>query len=165
MARALIEATIASHPTAEVQDAHDVKQSYTSRIDSFLAVIFAMLALAIVIALIGIGNTVQLSVHERTRELGLLRAVGASRGQLRSMVRWEASLISVIGTVAGVGLGVAFSWAIIHGLGRDDRLLYTVPIRQVIGFVALGAVAGVVASLRPSARAGRLDILGAIAAE
>ena len=163
--RAAVEAAVKPYPTAQVQDEHDVKQSYTTRINGFLAIIFAMLALAIVIALIGISNTLQLSVHERTRELGLLRAVGQSRAQVRSMVRWEAATISLLGTVCGVAFGVAFGWAIVHGLGRDQNLIFSVPVGQLVIVVVVGAVAGVVAALRPAMRAARLDILQAIAAE
>lgn len=163
--RAAIEAAVKAYPTARVQDSHDLKQSYTSRINGFLAIIFGMLALAIVIALIGIGNTLQLSVFERTRELGLLRAVGSTRRQVRSMVRWEATIIAVFGTFGGVMAGVAFGWAIIHGLGRDNNVLFAVPVGQAVVIMIVGAAAGVLAALRPASRAGRLDILAAIAAE
>jgi putative ABC transport system permease protein len=148
-----------------VQDSNDLKQSYSSRVNALLSIIFGMLALAIVIALIGISNTLQLSVHERTREIGLLRAVGASRPQIRSMVRWEAVIIALLGTLGGTVLGIAFGWAIIHGLGRDNNLLFSVPIKQAALIMALGAIAGIVAALRPAATASKLDILRAVGAE
>lgn len=163
--RAAIETAAKAYPTAQVQDESDVKQSYTGRINSLLAIIFGMLALAIIIALIGISNTLQLSVFERTREIGLLRAVGASRSQIRSMVRWEAVIIALLGTLGGTVLGAAFGWAIIHGLGRDSNLLFSVPIRQTAIIIALGAIAGIVAALRPAATASKLNILQAVGAE
>jgi putative ABC transport system permease protein len=163
--RAAIEAAAKPYPTAQVQDSNDLKQSYSSRVNALLSIIFGMLALAIVIALIGISNTLQLSVHERTREIGLLRAVGASRPQIRSMVRWEAVIIALLGTLGGTVLGIAFGWAIIHGLGRDNNLLFSVPIKQAALIMALGAIAGIVAALRPAATASKLDILRAVGAE
>src|SRR5205823_6698836 len=99
--RSAVEAVAAPYPNATVQDEHDLKQSYVQQINSFLAVIFGMLALAIIIALMGISNTLQLSVYERTRELGLLRSVGSTRRQVRAMVRWESIIIAVFGTVGG----------------------------------------------------------------
>jgi putative ABC transport system permease protein len=163
--RAAVTAAIAGNPNATVQDQHDIKQDYTGRINSFLAIIFAMLAFAIFIALMGISNTLQLSVYERTRELGLLRAVGSTRSQLRSMVRWEATIIALFGTVGGVLLGTAFGWAIVRGLGRDNNLLFDVPVARLVVIVVVGGIAGVVAAWRPAARAARLNVLEAIATE
>jgi putative ABC transport system permease protein len=163
--RAAVAKTAAAYPNARVQDAHQLKEMYTSRINTFLAVIFGMLALAVVIALIGVSNTLQLSVHERTRELGLLRAVGSTREQLRSMVRWEAAIIALFGTIGGVLLGVAFAWAIIHGLGRDQNVLFRIPFARAGVILAAGAVAGILAAVLPARRAGRLEMLRAIAAE
>ena len=163
--RAAVEGVAKDYPAARVEDQHDIKQGYTSRINSFLAVIFGMLALAIIIALIGISNTLQLSVYERTRELGLLRAVGTTRSQLRSMVRWESVIIALFGTLGGVGLGITFGWAIVHGLGRDSNIIFAVPVLRAAVIVVVGATAGVLAAVRPASRAGRLDVLRAIATE
>ena len=163
--RTAVEAVAKPYPNATVQDEHDLKQSYVQQINSFLAIIFGMLALAIIIALMGISNTLQLSVYERTRELGLLRSVGSLRSQVRSMVRWEAVIIALFGTVGGLLLGVAFGWAIVHGLGRDQHLLFAVPAGRIVLIMIVGAVAGVLAALRPASRASRLNILQAIATE
>jgi putative ABC transport system permease protein len=163
--RTAIEAATKAYPTAQVQDENDVKQSYTKRINSLLSIIFGMLTLAIIIALIGISNTLQLSVHERTREIGLLRAVGATRAQIRSMVRWESVIIALLGTLGGTVVGIAFGWSIIHGLGRDNNLLFSVPLRQTYIIVGVGAIAGILAALRPAATASKLNILQAIATE
>jgi putative ABC transport system permease protein len=163
--RIAVETATKAEPTALVQDEQELKKSYTGRISSLLAIIFGMLALAIIIALIGISNTLQLSVHERTREIGLLRALGASRGQIRAMVRWESVVIALLGTLGGTAVGMAFGWAIIHGLGRDSNLLFSVPLRQTLIIVVVGALAGIVAALRPASNASKLDILRAISTE
>jgi putative ABC transport system permease protein len=163
--RAAIEAVAKPYPTAQVQDQNDLKTSISGRVNALLSIFVGMLALAIVIALIGISNTLQLSVFERTREIGLLRAVGASRPQIRSMVRWEAVIIALLGTLGGTVLGIAFGWAIIHGLGRDNNLLFSVPVRQAVIIILLGGLAGIIAALRPASTASKLDILKAVGAE
>src|SRR5690606_23593477 len=121
---------------------------------------------AIVIALVGIANTLRLSIHERTRELGLLRAVGMTRPQMRSSVRWESAIVAVFGTVGGVGIGVLVAWAIIRSFSSEGSVtVYSPnwPIQIVV--LVLGAVAGVVAALRPAAKAARLNVLDAIATD
>ena len=132
-----------------------------------LGLVYVMLALAILIALMGIANTLSLSIHERTRELGLLRAVGATRAQLRSMVRWESVIIALFGTVGGLGVGpVPRLGAQVRG-GRRARLgVFTAARRrQLVVVLVAGGVAGVLAAVRPARRAARLDVLAAIATE
>ena len=111
-----VEDAIGDTPSLEVLDRDGFIGDLASQITSFVTVIYALLVLSIIIALIGIANTLSLSINERTRELGLLRAVGMHRGQLRSTVRWEAVLISLLGTVVGLGLGLLLSWALITAL-------------------------------------------------
>lgn len=131
-----------------------------------LNLVYALLGLAVVIAVIGIANTLALSVFERTRELGLLRAVGMTRGQLRSAVRWESVLIALLGTLLGLGVGTFFAWVFVRGLA-DEGLLSTlvVPGGQLAVIVGVAAVSGVLAAIGPARRAARLDVLRAIAAE
>ena len=128
-----------------------------------------MLLLAIVIAVVGIANTLSLSVHERTRELGLLRAVGRTRPQTRGMVRGEAVVVSLFGTVGGVGLGVFLGWALVASLtgegGEAGFTEFAVPTGTLAVVLALGVLAGVLAAVRPARRAARLDVLEAIATE
>src|SRR5688500_322239 len=124
-----------------------------------------MLALAIIIALIGISNTLQLSVYERTRELGPLRSVGSTRSQVRAMVRWESIIIALFGTIGGLILGVAFGWSIVRGLAGDEDIMFAAPVGSIVAIMVIGGIVGVVAALRPAARAGRLNILRAIASE
>ncbi len=133
-------------------------------VDQMLTIVYALLALAILIALMGIANTLSLSIHERTRELGLLRAVGQTRGQLRAMVRWESVIIALFGTVGGIGLGVFLGWALLKASASSEGLTaFALPTTQLVVVLGLGALAGVLAGLRPARRAARLDVLDAIA--
>ncbi|MCB1260217.1 MAG: FtsX-like permease family protein, partial [Acidimicrobiales bacterium] len=115
--------------------------------------------------LIGIANTLTLSIHERTRELGLLRAVGLSRSQLRAAIRWESVVVALFGTVLGLVVGLGFGWALVRALASEGFGSFVVPTDALVVITVLAAVAGVVAGLRPAWRAARLDILGAIATE
>ena len=117
------------------------------------------------IALIGIVNTLALSIFERTRELGLLRAVGMVRRQLKRMIRWESVIITVLGAVLGLAVGTFFGWAAVSAMGDIgvDRL--SLPALRLIMFVVVAGLAGVVAAIFPARRAARLDVLRAIAHE
>jgi putative ABC transport system permease protein len=130
-----------------------------------LALVYALLALAIVIALLGIGNTLALSIFERTRELGLLRAVGMTRSQLRSTIRWESVIIALQGTFLGLLIGVFFGWALVRALADQGIDQFTIPVVTLGIVVVLAALAGVVAAILPGRRAARLDVLKAIVTE
>ena len=162
--RAAVEKAAKDYPTAKVQDIHELKQTFESRISLLFGLILIMLTLAIVIALLGIANTLRLSVYERTRELGLLRAVGMTRAQIRSSVRWESAIISLFGTIGGVVLGFFFGWAVITGLGGNDIQFAPPPFLLAL-ILVVGAAAGVLAAIRPAYKAAKLDVLQAIAAE
>ncbi|MBN2623496.1 MAG: ABC transporter permease, partial [Acidimicrobiales bacterium] len=151
----------------EVEDRTEFAATMTTGVDMMLGIIYALLALAIVIALMGIANTLSLSIHERTRELGLLRAVGQTRRQVRSMVRWESVVIATFGTVAGIGLGVFLGWALVQAVGTASGGLgvFALPAGRLAVVLVVGAVAGVLAGVRPSRRAARLDVLAAIGTE
>ncbi len=126
-----------------------------------------LLFLAIIIALMGIANTLSLSVYERTRELGLLRAVGQSRKQLRAMVRWESVIIAVFGTVGGIMIGLFLGWGLLEvtSASEDIPAPYTVPFGQLLAVLIVGGVVGILAGWMPARRAAKLDILDAIATE
>jgi putative ABC transport system permease protein len=151
----------------DVQDSQEFVDSVTENINMMLGLVYVMLGLAIVIALMGIANTLSLSIHERTRELGLLRAVGQTRRQLRSMIRWESVIIAVFGTLGGLGLGVFLGWGLVQAAssGEFDISVFEAPVGQLVVVLVVGAVAGVLAGVRPARRAARLDVLQAIATD
>ena len=152
----------ARYPQIEIQSTAEFREQFEATIDSGLAVVNAMLALAIVIALIGIANTLALSVSERTRELGLLRAVGMTRRQVRRMVRWEAALVASFGALLGAVIGIGFGWAIVAALPAEFAETVTVPAGRIIVLMVVAGFAGLVAAALPARRAGRLDVLDAI---
>ncbi len=149
-ARTAIEEVAAPFANAEVQDLSEYKASQTEQISQLVAIVYVLLMLAVVIALFGIGNTIALSIIERTRELGLLRAVGMTRRQLRSTVRWEAVLTSIFGTVLGLIIGLFFGWAIVEALKDEGLTAFVVPVGQLIVIVIIAALAGVVAAIVPA---------------
>jgi putative ABC transport system permease protein len=151
-------------PQATVQDKAEFAAATGEHIDQMLNLMVALLFLAILIALIGIANTLALSVIERAREVGLLRAVGMSRRQLRSAVRWESVLVALYGTVLGLVVGVGFGWALVRALEDQGVTVFRVPGGQLLTIAVLAALAGVGAAILPARRAARLDVLRAIAA-
>ena len=148
----------------DAQTRSEYIDSMGSEIDQMLLFVYAMLALAVVIALMGIANTLSLSIHERTRELGLLRAVGQTRREVRSTVRWESVIVAIFGTLGGVGLGTFLGWGLLRALTAQEGFgTFAAPVGSLAVVIVLAALAGVVAAWRPSRRAGKLDILTAIA--
>jgi putative ABC transport system permease protein len=148
-----------------VQTLAEYRTSATEGVNTILGLIYVMLALAIVIALMSIANTLSLSIHERSRELGLLRAVGQTRRQARSMVRWESVIIATFGTLGGILLGTFLGWGLVKASSSDAITVFSVSPTQLVVFLVVGAVAGTLAGHRPARRAARLDILAAIASE
>ncbi len=160
-ARKVVEAATAAYPTVQVQSSTEVRGQFDDALDMVLMIITALLGLAILISLLGIANTLSLSVHERTRESALLRALGLTRPQLRRMLSVEALVLGLIGALVGVVLGLVFGWAAV--MAMIDDAVYQVPIGQVALFVALSGVAGVLAAVLPARRAARTSIVGSLA--
>jgi putative ABC transport system permease protein len=154
-----------AYPTIDVLDREEYLGDVASTINAVLNVVYGLLALSIIIALIGIANTLSLSIHERTRELGLLRAVGMTRRQLRAAVRWESVIISLIGTGLGMALGLITSYTLIESLKSQGLTQFSLPVGALVTIAVLFAALGVLASLLPSRRAAKLDVLAAIATE
>jgi putative ABC transport system permease protein len=152
-------------PNVELRDQAQFKKQQENQVNQALGLVSALLALSILIALFGIVNTLALSVFERTRELGLLRAVGLSRRQTRSMIRGESVIIAVMGAILGLAVGVLFGWALVMGLDSQGIDKLVVPGGQLAAYVVLAAIAGVVAAVLPARRAARLDVLAAISYE
>ena len=161
-ARPAISRVLAAYPTATLQNQDQYKASQTQSYNTLLNLVYELLALAVLIALIGIANTLALSIYERTRELGLLRAVGATRGQLRSMVRAEALVISAFGALEGLVLGAFFGWAIVDSMHSLGVTQLAFPVSQLLIVTVVAALAGLLASIAPSRRAARLNILQAV---
>ena len=164
-ARPVITAAVVPYGSPDVQDRQQYADAQASGVDVVLTVSYVLLVLAIVIALAGIANTLALSVHERTRELGLLRAVGLTRRQTRALVRWESLLVALFGTLGGVGLGTFLAWALVRAAGGSTAIGFAASPAALALILAAGAVAGVIAAARPARRAARLDLLAAIAQE
>ncbi|QWZ09283.1 FtsX-like permease family protein [Nocardioides panacis] len=163
--RRQVDKITAGLPTVTVKDPGQYAEEQRQQVNLFLAFIYALLGLAVVIAVLGIINTLALSVIERTREVGLLRAVGLSRRQLRLMVRLEAVVVSVLGAVLGVTMGLVFGVALQRAIADQGIDVLSIPWLQLVIFVALAAVAGVLAAVLPARRAARLDVLTAIGAD
>ena len=124
-----------------------------------------LLALAIVIALLGIANTLALSIFERTRELGVMRAVGMTRRQLRSTIRWESVIIALQGTLLGLLVGIFFGWALVRAQKSQGITVFSLPYLTLVIVILLAGLAGVAAAILPSRRAAKLNILQAIVTE
>ncbi|HEX4305759.1 MAG TPA: FtsX-like permease family protein [Solirubrobacterales bacterium] len=145
-------------PTAEVLNQGELREEREKQIDSIVSLFYVLLGLAVVISLIGVANTLGLSIYERTRELGMLRAIGMSRRQVRTMIRYEAVITALIGAILGLVLGVIFAALIAQPLKQEGFTL-SYPVGTLIGILVLAALAGVIAAIVPARRASRLDVL------
>ena len=156
-----IESVIADLPTVTLKDQPEFTAEQRASIDQMLSLIYALLALAVVIAVLGIVNTLALSVIERTREVGLLRALGLSRRQLRTMVRLESIISALLGAVLEVGLGLVFGIVLQRSQADSGIEVLSVPFVQLLIFVVLAGLVGVLAAVWPARRAAKLDVLRA----
>ena len=164
-ARAAIAEVSNAYPNASLESRAEYIDDQAAQLDQIVNLMYGLLGLAVVIALFSIANSMSLSIYERTRELGLLRAVGMTRRQTRASVRWESVLIALLGTGLGVLVGMFFGWSISVTI-RDAGLgSFTVPWTSLIVVVLMAVLGGVIAAIRPARRAARLDILHAIASE
>lgn len=162
--RTAVEALAASHGDPDVEDRDQYVDRVAGQVNQLLSLVYGLLVLAILIALIGLANTLSLSIHERSRELGLLRAVGLTRGKLRSMVRWESVITAVVGTVVGLGVGTFLGWGLVRALSAQEGFVsFQLPTSSLVVVLVLSIGAGVLAAVRPAHRAAKLDVLAAIA--
>jgi putative ABC transport system permease protein len=162
--KAMEDALKNRYPTVEVQNQSQLKDQNREQVNQLLGLIYALLSLAIVVSVFGIVNTLALSIHERTRELGMLRAVGMSRRQVRTMVRYEAVITALIGAILGMVLGCVFAALVSRPLA-DEGFTLSYPVGTLIVLLVLAALAGVVAAIGPARRASRIDVLRALAYE
>jgi putative ABC transport system permease protein len=162
-ARPALQAAVADYPIVTLKDQGEFTDELQGSVDQVLLLINAMLALSVLIAVLGIVNTLALAVIERTREIGLLRAVGMARGQMRRMIRLESVVISLYGATLGLVLGVVLGIALSRSLSGLGITVVSVPLGRLALFLALAGVIGVFAAVWPARRAARLQVLDAIA--
>ena len=160
-----LDTVVEELPVVSVKDQQEFAAEQREPIDRIIGIIYVLLVFAVVIAVLGIVNTLALSVIERTREVGLLRAIGMSRRQLRTMIRLESVVISLLGAALGVVLGIVFGVALMYALRDEGLEVISIPFVQLVLFLVVAVVLGVLAAVLPARRAARLDVLRAIATE
>ena len=163
--RAAVDTVVEAYGIGTLQDKREFIDSRADIVDRSLAFIYGLLLLSIMIATFGIVITLLLAVYERRRETGLLRAVGMTRAQVRTTVRWESVITSLYGAAVGVLMGLVLGYVIIVSLRDQGLTEYTIPVASIVWIMGLAFTAGVVAAVVPAWRATRLDILRAIAAD
>ena len=161
---AALSNALSAFPGVRGRSEQQLRDEVANRVNSVLILFYALLAMSVLMSLIGIINTLTLSIHERTRELGTLRAIGMTPSQARGLVRDESVITAAIGTAVGVLLGIFFAWVMTRAL-TSDGVIFAVPWLQVLALLVIGLLAGVLASVLPARRAARLDVLAAIAHE
>jgi putative ABC transport system permease protein len=165
VSRLAVEAVTDNFPQLVVQDNTEFQEEVSSQISQIQNVVNGLLVLCLIVAFFGIVNTMALSVLERTREIGLLRAVGMTRSQLRSTVRWEAVIVSVFGSLLGVAMGLLLGWAAVVAIPDSFISKVGIPWRQLVVYLIIGGIIGVVAAYFPARRAAKLNVLDAISHE
>jgi putative ABC transport system permease protein len=164
-AKKTIEAAVADYPNVTVNTPADITRNARESVDQLLGIVTALLLLAIVVAVLGLVNTLALSVVERTRELGVLRAVGGTRRQVRAVVRRESVLMSLLGALTGVALGTASGVALSRALADQGITTVTVPAATLLVYLVVAVAVGVLAAVGPARRASRVDVLRAVTTE
>ncbi|MFZ4514826.1 MAG: ABC transporter permease [Acidimicrobiia bacterium] len=164
-AKEVIAPIVDQYPSAELQDQTGYKRAQEAQINQLVNLIFGLLALAILIAVLGIANTLGLSIYERRSEIGLLRAVGMTRAQLRDAIRWESVIVALFGTVLGFVVGVFFGWAVVQALKEDGISTLAIPYTTLGVVVILAVLSGILAAVIPARRAARMKVLDAIASK
>ena len=162
---AKINAIVDGYPGVEIRDEDGLVEEANNQIQLLLNVIYGFLSISIFVALFGITNTLSLSVYERTREIGLMRAIGTYRKQIRRMIFIESSIISIFGAALGTGLGIFFAWSLIQALADEGFTVFAVSIPQTFLWIGIAIIAGVIAAILPAIRAARQNILEAISYE
>ncbi|MED5551286.1 MAG: FtsX-like permease family protein, partial [Actinomycetota bacterium] len=161
--RSQLDAIAVNYPEAILQDRTEYQETIEGRIDNLLMTVNALVGFAVIIAVLGIVNTLMLSVFERTREIGLLRAVGMTRRQTRRMIRWEAVIIAVFGGVLGILVGTLLGFIAVQAMPESFITDFGIPVGNFVIILVMCIVAGVLAAILPARRAARLNILDAIA--
>ena len=160
-----INAIVDEYPGVEIRDEEGLVEEANNQIQLLLNVIYGFLSISIFVALFGITNTLSLSVFERTREIGLMRAIGTYRKQIRRMIFIESSIISIFGAALGTSLGIFFAWSLIQTLADEGFTVFAVSVPQTALWIGISIIAGVIAAILPAIRASRQNILEAISYE
>ena len=163
--QAAADAALAEFPTIDVNTKSDQIAEAEAQVNQLVTLFTGLLSLALVIALLGIANTLALSIVERTREIGLLRAVGMVRRQVRQMVRWEALITAVFGALLGVAIGTGIGYGVVASLADDGLGSFALPAGQLLIWIVVAGIAGLIASIGPARKAAKLDVLKAISYE
>jgi putative ABC transport system permease protein len=160
-----VQRALNGFPNVQVQSKAQFEASQSAQVNQLLGLVYALLALAVLIALIGIVNTLMLSVFERTHEIGLLRAVGMKRRQIRAMIRSESVILALFGAVIGIIVGTGLGTALVSSLHSQGVSSTVVPASSLVIFLVIAGVLGLIAASWPARRAARLDVLAAIAVQ
>jgi putative ABC transport system permease protein len=156
-----LDRALAAFPTAQVQSNQEYRRDIEGQLDQMVNVLYALLGMSVLISLFGIANSLFLSIHERTREFGLLRAVGATASQVKRVVRYESVITATIGGLLGIAVGLGFAWLITQALS-DLGFGFSVPVVQLLIFLVLAVGVGVVGAIAPARRGARIDVLEAL---
>jgi putative ABC transport system permease protein len=160
-AKAEVARALESFPAAKVRTGPEYRDWIAGRVDQIIYLLYALLAMSLVISLFGIANSLFLSIHERTREIGMLRAVGATAGQVRQIIRYESVITAIIGGLLGTAIGVLFAWLSTFAL-EDLGVGFSVPFGQLAGLLVLAVIVGIIGAVIPARRASHLNVLDAI---
>ena len=155
----------ASYPQAQSQTASQFAEEQSEQVNTLLTLIYVLLALSVIVSLFGIVNTLVLSIYERTRELGMLRAIGTSRRQVRQMIRYESVITALIGGVFGIVIGVVGAFLVATFALEESEFVQSYPIGTLVILLVVAALAGILAAQLPARRAAKLDMLSALASE
>jgi putative ABC transport system permease protein len=161
LSKAALERSLAAFPDTKVENEDEFVKSQSSWISTMTNLLYVLLALSVVVSLFGMVNTLVLSVFERTRELGMLRAVGLTRRQARRMIRHESVITALIGAALGLPLGILLAASVTHALGRYG-LAFSFPVVSIVAFTVTAIMAGILAAVAPARRASKLDVLAAL---
>ena len=159
--QAAIKDALKPYPTLKVQNQAEYQQTLNDQLNQIVYLLYALLAMSVVISLFGIANSLFLSIHERTREIALLRAIGATVDQVRRVIRYESVITAVIGGLLGTAIGILFAFLLIQSLSEFGFSM-SIPVGQLAVFMVLTVVVGVVGAIAPARSASRVDVLEAI---